>query len=821
MTVRLRAAGASRATRSPASPRGAVLGGVGLLAGAVMLFELTLTRLFSFTIWHHFAFMVISVALLGFAVSGVLLELAPRLGRQPLRTAAWSAAGLAAAVPGAVWLVARIPFDPTRLAAEPIQVLYLLLTYAALVGPFALAGLSIVAVVHGFAAAVGRVYASDLIGAAAGCVLAVALIGWLGADGVIWAAATAAAASAALFASAQAGRVARPWVMLPALLAISLPLAPRLLAVAPGPGKGLTAFLDTARFPHARLVHTDWNAIARIDVVEDSGTVRWTANPNIGVPLPPQVQIVIDGDAATPMVAWSDDPTALAFVDFMLPSAALQALRPARVLILGAGGGVDVLAALRHGAQRIDAVEINPAVADLVRERYAEWTGHLFARPQVRLHVAEGRAFVRRSADRYDLIQLSFVDTWAASAAGAYSLAEAYLYTVEAFTDYLTHLTDTGVLTVTRWRWYPPRETLKVAAVAAEALRRIGVADPGRHIVVLALGRLGAVLVKRTPFTDSDRAALQQVAAARRFEFLYAPGIAGENEFVALLGAADPDAWAEAYAYDVRPATDDRPFFFQFGRWPADLAGTGWRESMLALSGRMVLLATLLQALALSVVLLILPRLWRRRAGPPLRAGGVVTYFAAIGLSFMLLEVSSMQRFTLFLGHPVYAIAWVLALLLLAGGAGSLLSRRLDPDGRRLRLVCAAIAVLAIAYVAVLPRVFAATLGQPLPMRLAVTAALLAPLGLLLGMPFPAAVASLRRCGAEGLIGWGWAANGCASVLGPLLAVLIAMDLGFAAVSCIAAAGYGVAMVAFGRWGGAAAGECVSAPTAEAEPARR
>jgi hypothetical protein len=760
-------------------PRWAVITAMALLAGAVMLFEIALTRIFSFTIWHHFAFMVISIALLGFGISGVVLHLRPRLGRPPLRGAAWCAAGFAGFAILAVLVLTRLPFDPSQIAVQRVQLLYLLLYYVVLLVPFVLAGLALVVLLNGFAGAVNILYASDLIGAGLGCLLSIAAMRWIGADGVLWGAAVTAATAACLLRyTHESGTLHRPrvWLALPGALILSLPVAPRLLSIPPGPSKALTGWLDARRFPEARLVHTEWNALARIDVVEGSGTVRWTANPQVGVALPPQTQIVIDGDAATPIVAAQSD---LTFLDYMLPSSALQAFRPVRVLVIGAGGGIDVLAALRH----------------------AQWSGQVFARPEVRLHVAEGRAFVRRAAERFDLITLSLVDTWAASASGAYSLAEAYLYTVEAFTDYLSHLSDQGVLTITRWLWSPPRETLKLCTVAVAALQRLGVSHPEQHVVVLALGRLGNVLVKRSPFTAADLAALQQVAAARRFEFLYAPGAAGTNEFVDFLAASDREGWMDAYVYDVRPATDDRPFFFQFGRWrAASLFGAGWREGMLALSGRLVLLATGVQALALSVLLLIVPVVWRRRLPTRLRAGGVVLYFSAIGVSFMLLEVSLMQRFTLFLGHPVYALAAVLAVLLMTAGLGSMSSDQLCPEGRRVWLVFAGIVGLSVAYADFLPVVFDATLGYGLWVRIAVTTGLLAPFGVLLGVPFPIAIRHLAAHGDTPLVPWAWAANGCASVLGPVLAVMIAMDFGFRAVGWGAGLGYLVAFVAFRRW---------------------
>lgn len=778
-----------------------------LIAASVSLFQIAIMRVFSFTIWHHFSFMVISVALLGFAASGVLLQRLSRLSSHPIRNAAWATLGFSVTALAATRLVGRIPFDPTRIAEGPEQLVSLSLYYPILFVPFACAGLAIVLLLRGFTASVGRVYAADLTGAGVGSLATISMLDRLGAEGLILGAAATAAIAAALLARTDgAGSPLQQRAALLAAIALllSLPIAPRLLPIAPGPGKALHGFLDQDRFPEARLAHTEWNALSRIDVVENSGTVRWTDNPHRPVHLPPQIQILIDGDAATPIVS-ATAAEDLSFLDSMLPSAALQSFRPGRVLVIGAGGGVDVLGALRHGAERVDALEINPAIVRLVQGPYAAWSGHLYDDERVELHTVEGRSYVRRRDQQYDLIQLSLVDTWAASASGAYSLSESYLYTTEAFVDYLRRLDDSGALTITRWLWSPPRETLKLCATAVAALEQLGVNDPARHIVVLALGRIGSVIVKRSPFTDGDLDSILRVAQEHGFTFLYAPEALGTNEFSEMLGADDRDAWFRTYRFDVKPATDDRPFFFQFGRW-RDLAAfrDGWSESLLVLSGRLVLLTTLVQALVLSGLLLVLPTA-RARAETPVRGRAwVLLYFAAIGASFMLVEISMMQRFTLFLGHPVYAIAGVLAVLLVAAGFGSTLTSSRLAARIPSALPFGAIAVLCLAYGLLLPLIFDALLGLPLAGRIVITIALLLPLGILLGMPFPLAVASLHARGAGSALGWAWAANGCASVIGPLLAVMVAMDFGFDAVLAIAAAGYIAAWATLDRWSGAA-----------------
>lgn len=777
-----------------------------MIAGSTLVYEIALMRIFSFLIWHHFAFMVISVALLGFAVSGVALHLRPALGAPAdVRAAEYAALfGLAAVV--AVFLVTHLPFDPTRLAWERVQLLYLFCYYAALLVPFTLAGLAVLTLLRGYAAAVALLYASDLTGAGLGCFLVVGAMQPLGAEGLILFVAAAAVASATLlrWKSPNARRSMLPPLALTVVLGLLVPFAPHLLPIPPGPGKGLHGWLDPQFHRDARLAHSWWSPLARIDVVEDSGRVSWTSNPLIRLAQPAQVQIVIDGDAATPIVASNGDVGLLSFLDYTLSSAGLQLLRPERVLVIGSGGGVDVLTALRHGVRRIDAVEINPLVVDLVTGPYAAWSGHLFTKPEVTLHLGEGRSYVRSASDHYDLIQLSLIDTWAASASGAYALAEGYLYTVEAFGDYLEHLTDGGAVTVTRWLDNPPRDPMRLCTIAQQALRGIGVERPEQHVVVLGQQTMANVLVKRSAWTASELDRLQQLAVARKFAVLYAPGLVSSGRFAAFFAARDPAAFISSYPYDVSPSTDESPFFFQFGRWrDAHPWGPAWREGPIGLSGRLVLLASLLQALLLSLVLLVAPLLWSGRRGP--RPSGtpvvrVVAYFFLIGLCFMLLEIALMQRFTLFLGNPTYAIALVLAMLLLAAGLGSACSARLAPPSGRPWAMFLAVVGLTLFYAVCLPAILRAGLGLGLGARLVLGAAIVFPLGFALGIPFPAGIATLVRCRGSDLIGGAWAANGCASVLGPILAVLLAMDFGFAVVMALAASGYAAAYAVLRSW---------------------
>ena len=784
-----------------------VLLGLATLSGATLVFEITLMRIFSFTIWHHFAFLVISVALLGFALSGTVLQLRPGLGAPAPEKAARYALLFGLSAPAAVALVTRFPFDPTLFGKDPLQILHLSAYYVILLVPFTLSGLAVLTLLKGYADSVGVLYASDLVGAGLSCFLVVGAMQPLGAEGLVLLAGAVAAGGASMLRWQSANRRS-DLPLVPMTVALLLggfaPFAGRLLPIPAGPGKGLVRWLDTATHPEARLAYSRWSPLARVDVVENAGWVSWTVNPAAEIPQPRQVQIIIDGDAATPIVHFTGDPSSLRFLDYTLSSAALGLSTPRRMLVIGAGGGVDVLTALYHGVPRVDAVEINPLIVDLVTGPYADWSGNLFSRKGVSIHVAEGRSFIRASPDRYDLIQLSLIDTWAASASGAYALAEGYLYTVEAFEDYFRHLTDGGVLTITRWLWNPPRDPLKLCSVAMEALRRQGVARPERHIAVLGARNLANVLVKRSPWTPEELDRLGRVAKSSGATIFYPPGTSQENPFAAFLAAKDPDAFLKSYPYDVSPATDESPFFFQFGRWQdARPWSSAWRENQLVLSGRLVLVAALLQGFVLSVALLLAPAVLNRRRGllqPAGSVAGAMTYFFLIGLSFMLHEIALMQRLTLFLGNPTYAIVLVLAVLLLAAGLGSAASARLAPPGTRPWPIFAALVTLSVVYAFFLPGILRAFLGLGFFTRSALGAASVFPLGFLLGVPFPAGISALVRRDASGLVSWAWAANGCASVLGPILAVLLAMDFGFTAVVSLAAAGYGGAYAALRRW---------------------
>ncbi|HEY8475820.1 MAG TPA: hypothetical protein VIN09_03005 [Chloroflexota bacterium] len=770
--------------------------GFGLVSTAVLLLQLTLTRIFSVSIWYHFAFMVVSIALLGVGASGsVIAVFRPGLLARIERTVLVAGLLFAAASLGALATAALVPFDPSRLAAEPLpQGLFLLAYYVGLALPFLAAGVVVGAVLSAFADRAGQLYCADLVGAGSGCLLFIVALPLLGAQGSVALAALLAIVAVGLMVPGTA-RLLAPLVVPLALLAATLQ---GLVDIHIPSSKGLAAALGEEG---TRRVLTRWNALSRIDVTEGDRTRFFAGlSPRYTGELPEQIALRIDADARTDITRLEGGVAPLRYLDHLSASLPYQLVEHPSVLVIGAGGGTDVVAALYHGATHVTAVEINPLIVDLVRHRYGAFSGYLYDDQRVRVLVDEGRNYVARSRERYDVIQMSLVDTWAAASSGAYSLSENYLYTREAFRDYLGHLTDRGVLGVSRWSRQPPVELLRLASTALAALHDLGVAEPARHIAIVQTGDLATTVVKRQPLTDADVAAIRAFAERNDFHVVY-PRAETDNEVAAFIAAPDRAALIERYPYNIAPTTDDSPFFFQYARWrdlaPAQLVGNANDHHFF---GQIVLLAALAQAVVLGGVLILAPLVLHRRLRRALANAPrlpTLAYFAGLGLAFMFVEIALMQRLALLLGHPVYAISVVLFTLLVAGGVGSLATSRVPLAATRGTLALA-VPTLAVAigfHLALLPELVQRLLGEPLGVRVLAAVALVAPLGVLMGMPFPLGIRMVQAARPE-LVPWAWGINGCASVVGPVLAVVIAMAGSFTVVMMLAAALYLVALVA-------------------------
>lgn len=736
---------------------------VALTTMATLLLELALTRIFSVVFYYHFAFLAISIALFGLGLGGVFSyvvaewkgPLFARLGRLSLINSLLVIVALAI-------LLAQ---------GDTLSSWDLALVYFTTALPFFLAGAIVSLAISETIEHVDRIYFFDLAGAAAGCFLLLAMVRLVGGPDTVIGAAVTFAVAAAIWHSLAGSRSGRAGSVALALTLVAFLVYNQkhpVLTIRHAKGQALPVE-----------VFKRWNDLSRIGVVRQSDG---------------EYNIVIDADAATTIAHFDfNHLTEKNRADLMLQGPALPyAVRPgAKTLIIGPGGGWDVARAIAAGSKDVTAVEINPLIAHTVmQQRFARYSNNLYWRPDVHLYVEDGRSFVRRSTAKYQVVQATLVDTWAATAAGAFALSENNLYTSDAFRDYLTHLTDDGVLAVTRWGFDPPRESLRLISLAIDALTQIGEKQPWRHVIVSrqgtteGYGALDTVLVARKPLSDADIARAQALFAQGVQRAIYYPGSEMKNQFRDLLLSPNPAEYERNYTFDITPVSDDRPFFF-YTVQPRDLwefmkggANTADRKINDAVPLLFKLMA--ISLLATMVILVAPPLVLGTRLPSQQGVRGFLFYFLLIGAGYILIEVGLIQKFILFLGHPTYALTVVIFSMLLSSGLGSYYSKRvLAGDEGRMIKVLGLTALLTTLLAVVLSSLLSALVWLPWLLKMAITVALIAPLGFIMGMPFPTGLKRLEEWHAPS-VRWAWSLNAAASVLGSVGALVSAIYLGLA-----------------------------------------
>jgi len=733
---------------------------------ATLLLELAMTRIFSVVFYYHFAFLAISIALFGLGAGGVFSyvvaaqrgTLFAKLGRLSL---------INAVVP-----IASLYFILTRGTELSNTTLAAVYFFSAL--PFFLAGAIVSLAISETIERIDRVYFFDLAGAAGGCLLLIPLLNNVGGPNTVMAAAVLFAAGASVWYNLDGNRTSRA-----ASVAFSLALVAFVVLNAK------QHWIDVRYAKGQELANemmVKWNTFSRIAVVKEKSSG--------------QIQIVIDADASTgifdfPLEALS--PGQKENLTLQGPSFPYQMRPGAKTLIIGPGGGWDVARAVTLGSKDITGVEINPIIANNVMRGEMAWMSKgLYKRPGIKIEVEDGRSFVRRSTEKYTVLQATLVDTWASTAAGAFALSENNLYTTDAFYDYLSHLNDDGVLAITRWGFEPPRESVRLLTLAREALAQLGEHEPWKHVMVVregskqeleGWGARDTVLISRKPFTDDDLNRAERFISDARLQTVCLPTTGATNAFGQALRAKDLDAWLENYPFDVSPVDDNRPFFF-YTVQPRDL----W-EFITAMNkdsadykiNRAVPMLFSLVGVSLLATLIIL-------ALPPLVLGtklprekGVLQflmYFLCIGVGYILIQVALIQKFVLFLGHPTYALTVIVFSMLVSSGLGSAMSSRFigNDDGKLMRAL-AAVAVLVIILAIVAAKVTGALVGLPLSVKALLTIALIAPAGFMMGMPFPQGLARLEKFHHPS-VRWAWSLNAASSVLGSGGAIFLAIYLG-------------------------------------------
>jgi hypothetical protein len=758
---------------------------VALTTLATLLLELSLTRIFSVVFYYHLAFLAISIALFGLGAGGVFsyvvagwkAPLFTKLGRL-------SVANTFAVLLSLLTILAQ---------GNNLTNLNLALIYFTTALPFFVSGAIVSLAISETIERVDRVYFYDLAGAAAGCLILLPLLEWLGGPATVVSSAIFFAVAAAVWfsmAGSVRGRAASVAIAL--MLVAFLTYNYRRHFIEPTHAKSQTL---------ANEIFVKWNSFSRIAIVHDTKEKRHN--------------IVIDADAATSIFNYDlanmtpDQTRDVTAAGESLP----YAVRPgAKTLIIGPGGGWDVARALYSGSRDVSAVEINEIIArTIMQERFPQLSRGLYLRPEVRVFKEDGRSFVRRSTEKYQVIQATLVDTWASTAAGAFALSENNLYTTDAFRDYLSHLTDDGMVVFTRWGFEPPRESLRLISLGMEALRQLGENTPAAHVVV---GRQpgpegwdkDTVLISRKPLPPADIERARALFASAGMRPIYLPGAGIRNQFSELLNSSDPEQYQRNYTFDISPVTDNRPFFF-YTVQPRDLwwflTSASQVNADYKINKAVPLLFGLMgvSLLATAVILIAPPLVLGTRLPAQRGLRGFLVYFLFIGAGYILVEVALIQKFVLFLGHPVHALWVVIFSMLVSSGLGSNYSGRVigKSEGRLIKalgVIAFGAALLALAVSSLL----GALVWLPFGLKVALTVAMVAPLGFVMGMPFPIALQRLEAWHAPS-VRWAWSLNAASSVLGSVGALVCAIYMGLVQTMIVGGLFYLAALAVIARSG--------------------
>lgn len=780
--------------------------GVFFISVAALLLEIYLTRIFSVSQWYHFAFMVVSIAFLGYGASGTFLVLRHSLiDRDINRLLMVVSSFFSLSCIISFVITQRIPFDPFRITWDHNQIFYIMLYYLLLAIPFFLSGICIGALFTKIPQKIGKLYFFNLVGSGLGCILVILLFSLFGSSEIIISTFILGSFSVLSFSLSNKKNSIYAIIGISIFL-ILLPWIYPSLEINISPYKALNIALN---YKDSELLSTEWNAFSRVDTFK-SGAVRYAPGLSYMFQgrLPPQLGMTVDGNSLQGITEYDGNLTKIEFIDYLPSSFPYKLHKDSQALIINPGAGLDVLTALYYNSSLIQIVEMNPIIVENIKDRYREFSGDIYQNEKVEIAIDEGRSFVRRSKVNYDIIVLSLREDVITSSSGLYSLSENYLFTTNAFQDYYKHLSEDGILSITRWLQHPPREDIRVVSLATSALEKEGIKNPEDHILVFRSYVTLTILIKKSKFTEDEIKKLVEFCRERRFDLVYIPGIKESevnlyNKFPepyyyqltqGILFSKDRKNFYDEYLFDISPVDDERPFFFSYFKWNKliplyESMGRKWEPFF---EGGFLSVIVLIQAIILSIVLILLPLYSFRKIKKDIpRKFTILSYFSLLGLGYMLIEIPLIQRFILFLGQPVYAISIVIFSLLLFSGIGSLISERLET--KKLKYVLISLCILILFYIFLLPSFFQIFISHNFLPRIVMSFLVIAPIGILMGIPYPIGMRISSKLGEE-LIPWAFCTNACASVIASVLAAFIALPLGFSSVLILAEVAYLLAL---------------------------
>jgi hypothetical protein len=789
------------------------LAGIFLISSATLCLELSLTRYFSISQQYHFAFLVVSIAFMGYGASGSFLSLLKK--RESIdrdKFLSCSSLLFSLTILASFFLCNLLPFDFIKLSWDKGQITLIFLYYFLLSIPFFFAGLTISFAISSASSLVNKIYFSDLLGAGTGTLFVLVVFLPRGDRGVILFVSFLALLSSLLFSTGRSNRFKSLLAFLMAGEIVLFLLAPSCLSFRISPYKALPVAL---KFPQAKHVLTKWNAVSRVDILE-STALRYAPGLSLlyDKTLPPQFGLSIDGEELSAITAMGNRQNpSFEFLSFLPASLAYSYVERPRTLLIEPKGGLDVLSALYFNAGQIKVIERNPLTLKLLRKELADPTGNLYNQKNIQFLSANSRTALKQEKGTYDLIVFSLTDVFGATGTGLHGFSENYLYTVESFSHILSRLSPDGLISMTLYLLPPPRQELKLLATWIEAMERSGL-DPDLHMIALRSWGTISFFIKKSSFTQQEIRKLKDFSAKCLFDLVYYPGIKSEevnihnildnplyyNLTLQLLSPPEREELYRGYLFQIKPATDNCPFFsnfFKLTKLKATYRALG-QKWLPFLQGEFLVLLLLIQSFIIAFVLILLPLHVLRRRGKRKKGISVNTffYFGSIGMAFMFVEIIFIQQFILFLGHPLYSTSVIIFSLLFASGVGSffskkILGRDLRRNLRKSLLICAGLVVL---YLLLLPSFRDLFIHLSPPLKMGLTFLAVFPLGFLMGFPFPTGIRLLAEQ-ERGLIPWAWATNAFSSVVNSISALMIAFWAGYSLVLVLAAGGYLLALL--------------------------
>lgn len=795
--------------------------GIFFFSTSVLLFELSLMRVFSILQWNYLAFMIISIAFLGYGASGTFLSVFSSIlkraeGKNLYKYLLFFSLLFSLGSLLSIFVISKVPFDLYRVITDRYQLLYLVIYYLAIAIPFFFAGTCISLVISKLPEKINKIYFCDLSGAAIGCISFLVLANYISLSHLLIIPPLLSFLASFLFSLKLHDKRTIIYIVGIFIFTILFSGAESFYSFPVNPYKSLFTLL---RYPNSRIIDRQENSFARLELVESEG-VRYAPglSLNFSGEIPEQLGLVTDGDGLSAITRLEGEGDLevlrkIEFSDYISSALGFHLIGDKRkVLIIGPGGGLDILGGIYNEAEETWGIEMNSDVKILLQGNYADYSGNIYNREGIKILTGEGRSVLKGLEQKFDLIQISLIGSSNTASGGFYSISENYLYTVEAFMDFWQHLSGGGKLGITRWLKFPPREIVRLCSISLEALSRMGIEKPENHLAIIRSWGTSTLILSKKEMEEEEIRTIKDFCDKRNFDTVYFPGIKEEEantnhileqsyyyqEIDQLVNSFKENKlkdFYDSYFFNVSAVTDNQPYFFYTLKWrniPMIIKSTANWQPLIEW-GNLIIFATFLQGIIFSIIFIFLPLILKRL---PVSKRKIkipfLLYFASLGLGYMLLEISFIQKFILYLTNPAYSTSIIIFSFLFFSGLGSFYSRRIEKNYvNALKIIILTLCGILMIYQFILPYVFNTTLQYSLLIRIFITLGLIFPLGFLMGMPFPLGIKLVNSIdkGKE-LIPWLWATNSFCSIIASVSAVIIALFFGFKVVAILAASIY-------------------------------